>query len=203
MKLGQINRGSKLGEIIYNLVKQDDIKTILETGTWTGLGSTKCIYDGIIDSNKKDFLVYSFECNFLRFMEAQNNLAPLMKGFNIINGTIISSEQIEYHKEKEEVKNSNMIKWLAEDIEHMNKCLFLGDKVTNKIWDLVILDGSEFTGDEEFNLIKNNFRYLILDDTRSYKHCRNREFILNNKNTYNVITDDLNDRGGFILCQKI
>jgi len=203
MKLGQINRGSKLGEIIYNLVKDEENKNILDSGTFNGLGTTKCIYDGIIDSSKKDFLVYSFECNFLRFMEAHNNLSPLMKGFNIIYGTIISPIQIEYHKEKEEVKNSNMIKWLTEDIEHMEKCINYSNKVSSIFWDIAILDGSEFTGDEEFNLIKNNFKYLILDDTRSYKHSRNREIILNNPDKYEIIIDDLNDRNGYLVCKKI
>ena len=52
-KLGQINRGSLLGEHIFNLAKDPKIKNIIEIGTWNGLGTTKCIYDAIISSNKQ------------------------------------------------------------------------------------------------------------------------------------------------------
>lgn len=38
---GQINRGSQLGELIFNLVKNKDYKKFLEIGTWNGQGSTK------------------------------------------------------------------------------------------------------------------------------------------------------------------
>ena len=31
---GQINRGSSLGEIIYNICLQEDVNTIVEIGTW-------------------------------------------------------------------------------------------------------------------------------------------------------------------------
>ena len=39
MKVGQINRGSILGEKIYNLCKQNDVQTIVEIGAWNGLVS--------------------------------------------------------------------------------------------------------------------------------------------------------------------
>ena len=52
--VGQVNRGSKLGEIIYNLCLQDDVRNIVEIGTWNGMGSTKCIYDAL--SEKKEVI---------------------------------------------------------------------------------------------------------------------------------------------------
>jgi len=201
-KKGQIIRGSKLGEIIYDLAKDPENKTFLDSGTFNGLGTTKCIYDGIKDSKKTDFKVYSFECNFSRHLEAIQNLNPLMKGFNLIHGTIISPDEIEYHKDIEEVKISIMINWLNEDLELMKKCKCYSDKVKSIFWDVAILDGSEFTGDEEFNLIKNNIKYLILDDTKAYKHSRNRQFILNNLDLFELIEDNITDRNGYLVCKN-
>ena len=55
-KSGQINRGSLLGEHIYKICCQCDIRTIFEIGTWNGLGTTKCIRDAIMDSGKEDYI---------------------------------------------------------------------------------------------------------------------------------------------------
>jgi len=94
LKVGQIPRGSILGEMIYNIVKQDDIVTICELGTWNGLGVTTCIKDAIMDSNKKDYMVLSLEVVEERCREALENLSPLPPNFFLIHGSIVSRRTI-------------------------------------------------------------------------------------------------------------
>ena len=40
---GQINRGTELGEMIYNLAQDTQYKNYVEIGTWNGEGSTQCL----------------------------------------------------------------------------------------------------------------------------------------------------------------
>ena len=82
---GQINRGSSLGEIIYNICLQVDVKTIVEIGTWNGMGSTKCIYDAI-SIKSGDYLVYTLECNEKFYNSCIENYKalPKLKNFNFI-----------------------------------------------------------------------------------------------------------------------
>lgn len=39
---GQINLNTKFGKLIKKYLEDDNIKSILEIGTWNGFGSTKC-----------------------------------------------------------------------------------------------------------------------------------------------------------------
>lgn len=62
MTQGQILNNDLLGQIIYNLTKREDINNIFEIGTWYGLGSTKCVIDGIIDSKTKKKTLLALSC---------------------------------------------------------------------------------------------------------------------------------------------
>lgn len=53
-----------MGEQIFELAKLEDVKIIFEVGTWNGLGSTKCIYDAIISTNKKKLCSFFFGMQF-------------------------------------------------------------------------------------------------------------------------------------------
>ena len=44
---GQIKVNSPSGQLLTNFIKQNKISTVLEIGTWNGLGSTSVIYSSI------------------------------------------------------------------------------------------------------------------------------------------------------------
>ena len=171
MQQGQINRGSQLGEIIYDLCKKDYINTIFEIGTWNGLGTTKCIYDAIIDSKKSNYYVLSLESNEEIYNQALNNL-PKLNNFDLILGRIIEVEdlfQIDAMGESyySKVSPNDLKKWRNDDINNYRKIPNVFNMVPEKI-DLAILDGGEFSSYEEFKKIENRTSYFILDDTNRY-----------------------------------
>ena len=45
---GQIKMDTDFGRALNLIASNDRYKTFLEVGTWCGLGSTKCLLDGII-----------------------------------------------------------------------------------------------------------------------------------------------------------
>lgn len=197
--IGQINRGSLLGEHIFRLSKNPEIKVIVEIGTWNGLGSTKCIYDGIIQGLKKEHLVLSIECNFTRHKEAIMNLLPLLN-FNFIHGAIITEEELS--KEKEKHGNNP---WLLEDLNNLKTAPCIINQIPDKI-DLLILDGGEFSSFLEFQKLWKKSRFIILDDTNkelSNKNWEVRNFILSDSKKFKVIEDNLKDRNGFLICEKL
>ena len=205
---GQINRGSLLGEQIFELTKKPEVKTIVEIGTWNGLGTTKCIYDGILQSRKKDFLVFSLECNLARHNEAKHNLLPL-RNFNLIHGTIITMEEImpQMNKEKEIIKKLN---WLDEESLYLKTAPFVLDLIPRDI-DLLILDGGEFSSSVEFEKLHKRSRYIILDDTADdlesidnhiLKNSEVRKYILSKPLEFKIIDDKPKDRNGFLICER-
>ena len=202
--VGQINRGSRLGEIIYDMCKQDDVKTIVEIGTWNGMGSTKCIYDAIIESGKTDYLVYSLECSEEYYNLAVSSLPPL-DNFNLLLGRVIDADEVvdidscedrfftEYGKDIQK-------RWLAEDVSNYNKVENVIGILPEKI-DLLILDGGEFSSFAEFNRLKDRTKYFILDDINPIKNFKVSN-IMREDDSYEILFDVPNDRNGFLVSKK-
>ena len=64
-------------------------------------------------------------------------------------------------------------------------------------FDLVLIDGSEFTGEEELRLVYGS-RWVALDDVRTYKNWQNRE-TLKADPVYRLWTENLSLRHGFSI----
>lgn len=202
---GQINIGTELGDIIYELCKRDDIINIVDIGTWNGLGSTRCIYQSIIDNSKKNYLVKSIEANTEFYEMAKNNI-PQLDNFTLINGRIIeSNDLVDIDKCSDHffTSSSRDIQkgWLQEDIKNYNNISNVLSELPKKI-DLLILDGGEFSSLAEFNILKDITRFIVLDDTKCIKNYEVSNFIRDNKESYNIIVDS-NDRNGFLVAEKI
>jgi hypothetical protein len=204
---GQVNRGSKLGEIIYNLCLQDDVKNIVEIGTWNGMGSTKCIYDAISDK-KGDYLVYSLECNIEFHNIALINYTnlPKLNNFNMILGTIILPDEnkdpmnnyddIFFNQYSRETQKS----WYIQDLENCKNVPNVLNIIPDSI-DLLILDGGEFSSLSEYQKLKDRTTYFILDDVNTIKN--NEVAILMRTDSNYQIIHESNDRNGFLVSKKI
>ena len=53
--LGQINENTEVGKLLINITKTEKLNTILDIGTWNGLGSTKCFLLGLNQNNTTKF----------------------------------------------------------------------------------------------------------------------------------------------------
>lgn len=201
-KIGQINRGSLLGDIIYEMCKQEDIKIIVDIGTWNGMGTTKCICDSIID-NHKECLVYSIEANPYFHSVAITNL-PKIANFNLLLGRIIEIEDLinlDEYNDSFFVSSSRDIQktWMNEDLDNYSKIENLLSLIPKKI-DLLILDGGEFSSFSEFQKLKDRTTYFILDDTKTIKNYKVAEIMRDNSD-YQIIQDS-SDRNGFLISKK-
>jgi hypothetical protein len=204
--IGQINRGSQLGDIIYDMCKQDDIKTIVEIGTWNGMGTTKCIYDSIIENDKMDYLVYSLESNTFFYNQAICNL-PKIENFNIILGRIIEIEDLINIDECDDkffipISHKEIVRgWLVDDLQNYKNIENVLNQMPDKI-DLLILDGGEFSSLSEFKKLKDRTTYFVLDDTLLIKNNEVAD-IMRNDSSYQILYDNISDRNGFLISKKI
>jgi hypothetical protein len=202
MAQGQINRGSLLGDAIYEYTKRADVKTIVEFGTYNGLGSTRCILDGIRDSGKTDFLFYSIEAYESMYRVAKENNPTLPLGAEIIYGRIVEVDELNWF-DKEKL-NDDQKKWLRDDIVNYNMCPYIMEKIPSRI-DLLILDGGEFSSYVEFHKLIDRSKILVLDDTfarETMKFNLIRKSILETGYRYKVIEDRCNDRNGFMIVEN-
>jgi hypothetical protein len=202
--IGQICRGSILGDWIYDYVYyMKDPMNIVEIGTGGGLGSTKCIYDAIIDSQKKNCVVYSIELNFENYKEAVLNI-PKIDNFYLIHGYVTDVMRHPstfpsflfrgYTKKDAEG-------WYNRDLLDYKLCGNVHHLLPEKI-DLLILDGGPFSGMKEFNFLQDRCNYIILDDTMDIKNYEAYKIVLEHPNEYSVIINRPEDRNGFLICRR-
>lgn len=178
-----------------------NLKTFLEIGTWNGLGSTRCFSNGF-KNRTDDYIFYSLECNKDKCADA-SKLYIDNKKMNILNEVIWNEEPTDFYKIFPQCLTDQMCKhWNEVDIINMKNCeLFLNRKNLPEIFDLILLDGGEFTTYYEFQLLKNRCKVLMLDDINIEK-CKLIVQELSSDPTWKIIKR-MNSRNGYLIAEKI
>lgn len=195
LNVGQININSKFGLYIYNISKDEKYNTYLEIGTWNGLGSTRCFIEGFLQRNKS-FKFYSLECNKEKCIDAYN-MYKNIENVKILNQTILDEED---YKDISKVF-PNMIKhWHDIDVNNIKLCKNFFKENNEKFFDVVLLDGGEYTTYFEYKKIKDKSKVIMLDDTNSDK-CSLIVSELKNDLQWELILED-NEKTGFAIFRK-
>ena len=114
---GQINRGSFLGEKIYDYSMNSSYKNYVEVGTWNGQGSTKCFMDGILSRNDESCL-YTLEANIEFYNQASSYWNPILSTYRfpfpkikMLYGRIIEKNELLPIEEIKDHKIFNQHPW--------------------------------------------------------------------------------------------
>jgi len=186
--VGQINRDTEEGQILERLIKQNKIAKVLEIGTWNGLGSTKTILE-VLDENIDQYYFTSIESDIIFYKRALKNLKDkLNKNVQILLGRIIEIEElpdiedIDFEKFGFDPKN---IEWYIQDLRRYKKIKNIYHLLP-KEFDLIFLDGGEFSTYPEFLKLYKKTKFLCLDDTDTYKQFDVINYINDNKETFEI-----------------
>lgn len=212
MSQGQITMDTGLGRRLHELAKE--CRTIVEIGTWNGLGSTKCLFDGMVSGQ-----MYSYEANLPLWEEACRNWpeskriirgngncghqACTHKSLRLAFGSLATSIQPFTHPNPDQEQFRQY--WMADktDLEAAS-FLPVADYTADRKIDLLLLDGGEWTTEIEFDLLYERcHRWIALDDTnpeQSNKNHRNRRLLI--EQGWTVLDDHLHDRHGWFIAQK-
>jgi hypothetical protein len=199
---GQINLGTTEGDFIYNLSKREDVNTIVEIGTWNGLGSTMCVINSIIDSKKNKNFV-SIELYPHMFNDAKFHLRDHLQYVTLLNGKIIEFDDVYWfdHNIIDLENDAHANLYYKSDMEYLKNGVNVLDQLPEKI-DLLILDGGEYTTYPEWVKLKDRTKIVVLDDSRILKCSRIRQEIIESGN-YKILIDELNHRNGFSCFERI
>ena len=202
MNEGQIQLNDKLGEMLYNLCfANQNIKTVVEIGTWYGGGSTKCIIFGLSNSKKLDASFISLESNKKMYNVAVEAWADkLPKWAKLINGCVINENEMD--SQNLGYQHPNEAEWFEEDKNALLSCPNVLLELPEKI-DLLFLDGGEFSTNAEFWKLKDRSNIIILDDTTARKCCSIRKYVIGNPLEYKILFDDPSFRNGIMGFEKI
>lgn len=198
--IGQINMNSIMGNEIYKLCKNDNIRNIIEVGTWNGEGSTVCVMNAIMEKHTPSIL-YSFEGNDEQHNKATtfwinkntNNKLVLFKG--VLHKDCETEDNIKKYCDDRAIFVKEWYE-LEKQLLEMNTVISIDNY--NDI-DIIILDGGEYTTRGDFNkLIVKNPKVIILDDVVVFKCKELRQELLNN-NEWVLYKENLNDRNGWCI----
>ncbi len=202
---------------IQRLASQEDIKTILEIGSSSGAGSTEAFVKGI-RNNPSQPTLFCMEVSKARFSELKKTYEKedFVKCYNI------SSVSLKYFPSEQEIisfynstpTNLNfypleqVLGWLQQDLEYVRSSGVNINGIQNikqenniDFFDLVLIDGSEFTGNSELEEVYGA-KYILLDDINAFKNYNNHHKLLKDEN-YILIAENHSLRNGYSIFKKV
>ena len=175
---------------IVKVAATPGVKTILEIGASSGGGSTEALVNGALKNPDGPPQIHSIEVSKARIGQFQER----WKDFGFVHGYNTSSVPSAsfpttdavtrfYREERSKLRNVRLEKvlgWLQADLDYLTAHPDLDaagirrikDQTGIAVFDAALIDGSEFTGEVEMPEVYGA-RFLMLDDTRSYKNWRN------------------------------
>ena len=188
---------------IRNLAKNTNNKSFLEIGTWNGMGSTKQFVEELSARND-DFVFYSLECNKEKSEFAQE-LYKNQQNVHILNEVIFNETPSNFYDIFPQCKTNEMYKkWNDVDIFNMQQSkLFLERKDLPEVFDVILLDGGEFTTYFEYQILKDRCKYLMLDDIKVDKCTLIVKEIEENPDKWEIVNKNMETRNGFMICKNI
>jgi hypothetical protein len=201
---------------IMHIASQVDIHNILEIGSSSGAGSTEALVRGILkNSNKID--LYCMEVSKTRFCELQKcyELLDFVHCYNASSVSLSDFPDLDTVTQFYSSIRSNLnrypleivLQWLAQDLEYVEKSGSFKDGIklikqeqNINFFDLVLIDGSEFTGYAELEQVYGA-NYILLDDVTTYKNYVSRLRLLASPD-YELIEEDLNCRNGYSVFRR-
>ena len=203
-------------QTIYKLAQTEPIATILEIGSSSGEGSTEAFVSGI-SKNPSHPTLFCMEVSKTRFAALKKHYQhlPYVKCYNV------SSVPLEaFPKESEVSKFYNstqtslrlyglktVLVWLKADIDYVKNArvpqtgIYIIKTENNiKNFDMVLIDGSEFTGMAELKLVYGA-RFILLDDITAFKNYANYKQLLADPD-YALVEENKQLRNGYAIFKR-
>jgi hypothetical protein len=193
---GQITPDGLVGKTLIEYTQ--DVKNIVEIGTWTGLGSTRCFLRGL----KPGTTFFTLETNLEKVQLAQKNLESEMKpDVTFLWGSILRPEDVKDELSIfPELQDEEFSRWHKIDMENLKQSPNVLDKLPEKI-EFLLLDGGEFTTWYEFQILFSRCtRYIALDDVNTSKCRKIRKVLKTNSSWYEI--KYISERNGFSLFKR-
>lgn len=196
--MGQITLQTELGQALYSLCRnRQDVNTVVEIGTYDGLGSTDCIIRGLANSGKPDVVFFSLEADRNRFRESVGNWSGLLPSWaQILHGRIVETNQMD-----SSALNSQEQDWFNQDVRAFESCSNIADLLPQTI-DLLFLDGGEFSTYSEFQKLSSRSRIVVLDDSIHRKGRLIRNAVMSSQDYYILFDKPYVNNGIFAFERK-
>ena len=201
---------------ILKLSREEDIKTVLEIGSSAGEGSTEAFVSGLRENKNKPTL-FCIEVSKPRFSKLQkryeaNSFVKCYHASSIPLNRFLSEDEVVrfYNTTRTMLANypiDRVLGWLRQDIEYVESSGAPNNgiqiiKTDNGIsnFDMVLIDGSAFTGGAELDEVYGA-KFILLDDINDIKNCNNYKRLSDDPN-YTILTQNWKLRNGYAIFKR-
>jgi hypothetical protein len=199
--------------LILSIVKQNEIQTILEIGASSGDGSTEAF---VLGKQGKPTKLFSIEVCKERYDVLKQRYAddPYFFPYNV------SSVPLSVFPEKQEIAHfmqtcptstlahwpiPTVMEWYDKDVQYIQDHPTMVQSGIDQIkkdhgihrFDLVLIDGSEFTGKPELDAVYGA-KFILLDDINAYKNWTNHRRLCHDP-MYRLLVENNYLRNGFSI----
>jgi glycosyltransferase involved in cell wall biosynthesis len=210
-------RDDEFYRAIQEIVQREAIETILEIGSSSGGGSTAAFVTALRE-HSGDAKLFCMEVSKTRFAELKQQYIndAFVHCYNVSSVPIAAFSTAEAVENFYQGRSTNLnvyplnqvLGWLQQDIDYVKNSGVPEDGITIikqehhiDCFDVVLIDGSEFTGIAEL-LEVYGAKYIMLDDICTFKNYQNHQKLFNDPN-YALIRHNPNLRHGYSIFQKI
>jgi len=203
--------------LLQKIAQEEDIQTVLEIGSSSGQGSTEALVTGLRHNPSKPKL-FCMEVSVSRFGQLKKNYEneSFVKCYNVSSISLDNfpdeQEVIDFYNSTPSYLNSfpleQVLGYLKQDIDYVkqSKVFEYGIeriKHENKIdlFDLVLIDGSEFTGKAELDKVYGA-KFICLDDVNTFKNYHNHQALLADPN-YILVQENTYIRNGYSVFKRV
>ena len=203
--------------LIQRIAQDENVNTVLEIGSLSGEGSTEAFVTGL-RKNPNQPTLFCLEVSKVRCNALKNRYRndAFVKGYNASSVSInkLPSEQevkkfyYQFQTGLNKYPLEQVLEWLRQDKEYLHTSEVPDEgikkiKQENQIdfFDLVLIDGSEFTGSTELIEVYGA-KFILLDDINTFKNYYNY-LKLKNDEGYKIIAENKKLRNGYAVFKKI
>lgn len=204
---------------IVKVAATQGVKTILEIGASSGEGTTEALVNGALKNPGGQPQIHSIEVSKARIGQFQDRWKdyPFVRGYNtssVETASFPTPETIsrfyrEVSSRLRDVKLEKVLGWLQADFDYLRNHPDLDapgirrikDAAKISVFDAVLIDGSEFTGEAELPEVYGA-RFIMLDDTRSYKNWNNQKR-LDADSSYRNVKRSRRTRNGWAVFERV
>jgi hypothetical protein len=203
-------------DAIRRFVAEPDVRVVLEIGSSDGSGSTRSIVDSLSKKNEKELHCLELSQPRFRVLEERYRDLPWVHCWNLPSvdpRRMPTPNDVArfYHEELDSPIRNNRLKevqrWLRQDLEYIerNEWADTGLDAARRsagveYFDLILIDGSEFTGEAELDELYGA-TFVLLDDVRTYKNLANYRRLQADQQ-YELVAQDLSCRNGFAAFRR-
>jgi glycosyltransferase involved in cell wall biosynthesis len=209
-------KGDAFYRLIRDLAATEELRHVLEIGSSAGGGSTEAFVAGL-SQNPGSPRLHCIEVSKPRFEVLRQTYAdrPFVQCYNMSS---VAPEEFPSEAEvtafyRDETSGltkyplPEVLRWLAQDIAYVREAGVPAGAIERikamhgiARFDMVLIDGSEFTGEVELAKVIGA-KLILLDDTNTFKCFRARQALLADP-AYELIADNQKLRNGFSAFRR-